>query len=231
MANRRMISKTIFQEDKFTDLSITARLLYCYLILEADDDGFFASKKTALMFTGAKKEDLKKLVDNGYIIEFPSGVYVIRHWLQMNRVQETRKTPTIHIDELAQLQIEKDGSYSLCRQNDDNLLPQYSIGQYQGSLGEDSTVQDSTGKGSIEKVDDTDVQITSFLKDEKYKTALDYYRRKIGNFRSPDEYKQLHILLKIYDFDDVIAAIDFMATKGGKSVNYLDKVLESGNWG
>lgn len=232
MANRRMISKSIFHDDRFTDLPPATRLLYCYLILEADDDGFITSKKSAIMFAGAKEADLQKLIDNEYIIKFASGVCVIRHWLQMNRVQDTRKTVTNYIDEMAQLQIEQDGSYNFCQQNVNKLSSQYSIGQYKGSIEQDSIGQDSSvkarkGKGSKGQVDDTDSKITSFLQDKEYKKALDFYREKIGNFRNMNEYSKLNELLSFYEIDDVIAAIDFMSTKDGKSVNYLEKVLET----
>lgn len=240
MANRRMISKGILHDDRFTDLPTTAKLLYCYLTLEADDDGFITSKKSALMFAGAKESDLQKLIENNYLIKFPSGVCVIRHWLQMNRVQETRKTVTNYISELSQLKIESDGSYSLCQQNVDKATTQYSISQYQCSLGKDSTgkdksVQVSKGEGKPGKVDDTEPKnadknynrIESYLQDPEYQTALNCYREKICNFRTPREYEQLHDLITTYTLDDVLAGIDFMSTKEGRSVNYLAKVLET----
>ncbi len=230
MANRRMISKGIFQDDRFTDLPPVPRLLYCYLILEADDDGFITSKKSAMMFAGAKESDLQKLIDNNYIIKFPSGVCVIRHWLQMNKVQETRKTVTNFIDEMAQLKIEKDGSYTLCQQIVNDLSAQSNSGQSnstQVNLAQSNSGQVGLGQGSTEQVDDTDGHFTEFLKDAKYKKVLDYYRDKICHIRNAKEYTLLNTLLKDYGFDEVIAAIEDMATKGGNSVAYLGKVLES----
>ena len=72
MANRRMISKTVLCADTFTELPARTRLLYVYLIMEADDDGLIGTTKNALFLSGANAKDLRTLVDEGYIIKFDS---------------------------------------------------------------------------------------------------------------------------------------------------------------
>ena len=237
MAQRRMIAKAIYEADRFTDLSATARLLYTYMCLNADDDGMLTNVKQLLFLTTANNNDLKKLVETGYLIKFDSGVYVIRHWLQMNKVQATRKVNTNYIDELSQLQIGNDNTYNLCQQNVDNLSEQYSKGQYQGSLVQDSTEQGNTGKvskGKVskEKVDDSDCKqngndITLFLQNKQFKKIHELYSEKISKIRNPKEYETLYNLINEYPLSYVAACIDFMATKEGKSVNYLKKICLS----
>lgn len=232
MASRRMISTEIYTDDKFTDLEPPARLLFTYLVLAADDDGFFTATKQAVFLSGATTEDLQRLVDAGYLYKFDSGVYIIRHWKQMNTIQKDRYKPTIHINEMAML-TEQNKVYELnCIQNGNGLDTQYSLNQNQSSIVQDSTSKDSldehnTGKGNS---DDTDGKIATFLQDEEYKTVLNHYREKIGNLRSLDEFFHLHDILKYYSVDEVIAGIEFMATKEGKSVNYLEKILETNNF-
>ncbi len=235
MASRRMISTEIYTDDKFTDLEPPARLLFTYLVLVADDDGFFTATKQAVFLSGATNEDLQRLVDAGYLYKFDGGVYVIRHWKQMNTIQKDRYKPTVHINELASLKpiTEQNKVYELnCIQNGNGLDTQYSLNQNQSSIVQDSTSKDSldehsTGKGNS---DDTDGKIATFLQDEEYKTVLNHYREKIGNLRSLDEFFHLHELLEYYSVDEVIAGIEFMATKEGKSVNYLEKILETNNF-
>ena len=234
MASRRMISTEIYTDDKFTDLEPPARLLFTYLVLVADDDGFFTATKQAVFLSGATNEDLQRLVDAGYLYKFDSGVYVIRHWKQMNTIQKDRYKPTVHVNEMAMLKpiTEQNKIYELaCIQNGNGMDTQYSLNQNQISLKQDSTSKDSLGEHSIGKCnsDDADAQMGAFLQDETYKTALNYYREKIGNMRSLEEYIHLNDLLKWYSVDEVIAGIEFMATKEGKSVNYLEKVLETNN--
>ena len=232
MASRRMISTEIYTDDKFTDLEPPARLLFTYLVLVADDDGFFTATKQAVFLSGATNEDLQRLVDAGYLYKFDGSVYVIRHWKQMNTIQKDRYKPTVHINELAMLKpiTEQNKVYELnCIQNGNGLDTQNSLNQNQSSLIQDST--NSLNEHSIGKCnsDDTDALTGALLQDETYKTALDYYREKIGHMRSLDEFKQLNDLIQHYDLDTVMAGIEFMATKGGKSVNYLDKILETNN--
>ncbi len=235
MASRRMISTEIFTDDKFTDLEPPTRLLFTYLVLAADDDGFFTATKQAVFLSGATNEDLQRLVDAGYLFKFDSGVYVIRHWKQMNTIQKDRYKPTVHINELAMLKpiTEQNKIYELnCIQNGNGLDTQYSLNQNQSSLGKYSTDKVSSDEHSIGKgnSDDADAQPGALLQDETYKTALNYYREKIGHMRSLDEFKQLNNLIQYYDLDTVMAGIEFMATKGGKSVNYLKTILETQNF-
>lgn len=237
MASRRMISTEIYTDDKFTDLEPPARLLFTYLVLVADDDGFFTATKQAVFLSGATNEDLQRLVDAGYLYKFDGGVYVIRHWKQMNTIQKDRYKPTVHINELAMLKpiTEDNKIYELkCIHSVSILDTQNSLNQNQSSLAQDSTSKDSLGEHSISigkgNSDDAEGEIASFLQDKTYKTALDYYREKIGNMRSLDEFFHLHDILKYYSIDEVIAGIEFMATKGGKSVNYLETILETQNF-
>lgn len=237
MAQRRMIAKAIYEADRFTDLSATARLLYTYMCLNADDDGMLTNVKQLLFLTTANNDDLKKLIEAGYLIKFESGVYVIRHWLQMNKVQGTRKVVTNYIDELSQLMVGKDNVYNLCRQNADKLSAQYSIGQYQGSLGQDSTGQGNTGKdskGKVSKEKDSDYQqngndITRFLQNKAFKEVKELYSEKFGNIRNPKDYETLYNLTNEYPLDHVTTCIDIMVTEKGESVNYLKSICERKN--
>ena len=100
MAERRMISKKVFSSDKFTTLPAKAKLLYAYMILYSDDQGFSDSVKLSMTVAGASKSDLRKLIDAGYVIQFDSGAYLIAHWPLMNKVQPSRATETSFSKEL-----------------------------------------------------------------------------------------------------------------------------------
>lgn len=232
MANRRMISFEIYHDDRFTDLDVSARLLYTYLVLVADDDGFFTGTKQAVFLSGATDEDLQKLTEAGYLYKFESGVYVIKHWKLMNTIQKDRYKPTIHLNELAMLKpiTEQNKIYELaCIQNGNNMDTQYSLNQYQSSIVQDSISKDSINQLNQSKSnsDDVDTNIGTLLQDEEYKKALNFYREKIGCMRSLDEYFKLNELLNDYGIDTILVAIDHMSGTDGRSVNYLEKILET----
>lgn len=105
MANRRMIAKPTIESDKFLDLPLSAQALYFHFCIEADDDGFIINPNRLLRLIGANKEDRQALSDNGFTIEFDSGVLVLTHWRVNNSIKKDRHTPTIYQAEFKQLEI------------------------------------------------------------------------------------------------------------------------------
>lgn len=79
MARRRMFSLDIVDSDQFTDLLPMARLLYYELGVRSDDDGFVGNPRKITRFAECSENDIKTLVDKGYILTFDSGPIVIRH--------------------------------------------------------------------------------------------------------------------------------------------------------
>ena len=141
MANRRMIAKDVFYADNFTDLPVKTRLLYVYLILSADDDGFLIGVKQALFNAGATQQDIDELTKAGYLTRFESGAYVITHWRRMNTIQSDRYTPTNFTEEAKLLTVTGNKIYMVteCKQDGNKEETQYSI------------VKDSIVKGNIVK--------------------------------------------------------------------------------
>ena len=88
MGNRRMFSKEVLEGDSFLDLNIEAQLLYIYLCMSADDDGFVGNPRTVSRMCGCNFDFKQGLIDSGYIIEFPSGVMVVSHWKIHNLIRK-----------------------------------------------------------------------------------------------------------------------------------------------
>ena len=110
MAERRMFAKTIIDSDVFTDMPISARLLYYDLAMRADDDGFVNSPKKIMKFVGASTDDMNVLIARQFIIPFESGVVVIKHWRIHNYIQKDRYKPTSYQTEMENLTL-KNGAY------------------------------------------------------------------------------------------------------------------------
>lgn len=107
MAQRRMFSKKIVETDFFMEMSPTAKLLYFYLNMSADDDGFVGNPKTIKLISGATDDDLKILIAKQFIIPFDSGVIVIKDWKIHNYIQKDRYNQTQYLDEKKQLLVEE----------------------------------------------------------------------------------------------------------------------------
>ena len=138
MAQRRMFSKKIVETDFFMEMSPTAKLLYFYLNMSADDDGFVGNPKTIKLISGATDDDLKILITKQFIIPFDSGVIVIKDWKIHNYIQKDRYNQTQYLDEKNQLVVEENGTYTKCIQDVSSLDTQVRLGKSKDRLGKDS---------------------------------------------------------------------------------------------
>lgn len=112
MAKKRMFSIDIVGSDAFLDLPYSAQCLYFQLSMRADDDGFVGNPKTIQRIAGTKASDLELLVKNRFLLQFPSGVVVIKHWKINNQIQKDRYTPTVYTEEYQSLYIKDNKAYT-----------------------------------------------------------------------------------------------------------------------
>ncbi len=113
MAERRMLSKKVIYKDSFSELPDKAKILYLYLLLEADDDGFVGNSKNVMRICGANKQSLEALILRGFAIRFDSGVIALSHWSAQNKVAKDRYNPTVFAEEFSRLVTDSKGVYHL----------------------------------------------------------------------------------------------------------------------
>lgn len=112
MASKRMINISVVDSDAFLSLPATAQNLYFHLNMRADDDGFIDSPKKIMRIVGASDGDMQQLLQKRYLIAFESGVLVIKHWRMHNTLQSDRKISTNYQEELSQLVLQKNKTYT-----------------------------------------------------------------------------------------------------------------------
>ena len=112
MAERRMFTKKVTDDDNFMSLSSSAQALYLHLSMGADDDGFCNQVSISMYKAHASVQDLEALLEKRYIYQFENGVIVIKHWRMANALRKDRYTPTAFQEELAQLDLKDNGSYT-----------------------------------------------------------------------------------------------------------------------
>lgn len=174
MAERRMFTKKITDDDHFLNLSSPAQALYLHLSMNADDDGF-CNQITASMFKAhASVTDLEALLKNRYIYQFDSGVIVIKHWRMANALRKDRYTPTAFKNEMAMLKVGENGAYTFPDNTDlvaerlpngcqmvAERLPQVSIGKI--SIDKNINTNISCNENSeIEVLDQKEMWFESF---------------------------------------------------------------------
>lgn len=121
MAKKRMFSIDIVGSDAFLDLPYSAQCLYFQLGMRADDDGFVGNPKTIQRIAGTKASDLELLVKKRFLLQFPSGVVVIKHWKINNDIKKDRYSPTVYTDEFQMLYTKENKAYTERNTNVSNL--------------------------------------------------------------------------------------------------------------
>ena len=205
MADRRMFTKKVTDSDDFISLGSAAQALYLHLNQGADDEGFTNQVQMAMFKAHASIDDLKVLLAKRFIIQFESGVIVIKHWRMHNTLRKDRFTPTNFQEELKQLGIKSNGSYTLDKAQME-WLPDgcQAVAVGKGSINlekereeEDSLVdsecsttattddenklqvwEGSLGKGVVRL---TENQVGALL-DELGLSGFDYYVEKLADF-------------------------------------------------
>lgn len=137
MAERRMFAKTIVLSDAFLDMPLSARCLYFTLGMFADDDGFVNSPKGIMRQCGASEDDLKVLILKKFVLDFDSGIIVIKHWRINNYLRSDRYQETKYLEEKSILTSDENGAYTFG-------IPSIGI----PSIDKDSKEEDREVKGS-----------------------------------------------------------------------------------
>lgn len=124
MAQRRLFSPDIICSDDFLEMPTSSRDLYVQLAIRADDDGFI-SPRGIMKLLGSSEDDLKVLVAKRFLLEFGSGVIVIKHWFIHNTIRRDRYKSTRYLEEKSSLRIKENGAYTEYSEDGVKLLPSW----------------------------------------------------------------------------------------------------------
>ncbi len=190
MAEKRMFTKAIIDSDIFLDMPQSTQLLYFHLNLRADDEGFINSPKKVMRIVGSNQNDIDILLAKRYLLKFPSGVMVVKHWKLHNTIRKDRMKETVYTEEKNML-LEKDNgiytdSATIClpvvNQVTDKVSPSIDkIRLVENRLDKTSKVK-TVSKKSFHEFD------LVLLSDKEYKTCVDTY----GDYKTVKGIEVLH---------------------------------------
>lgn len=201
MAERRMFTKKVTDDDNFMALSSSAQALYLHLSMSADDDGFCNQISVSMFKAHASVQDLQALLEKRYIYQFENGVIVIKHWRMANALRKDRYTPTAFKEELARLELKDNGSYT--------WLPDgcqvVAACPPQVRLGKDSVEEES---------------IEEYTADEPPKPARHKYGKYSNVLLSDEDLEKLKA--EFPDWEERIERLsEYIASKGAKYKSHL----------
>lgn len=123
MAEKRMFSNRIIDSDAFLEMPLSTQALYFHLSMRADDDGFLNNAKRIMDMIKANQNDYDLLLAKSFIIQFPDGICVIKHWRINNYIRKDRYHETVYTEEKEMLTVKKNGAYSLNSTNSEIGIP------------------------------------------------------------------------------------------------------------
>ena len=198
MAERRMVSKTIMQTQKFLRLPLETQALYVHLVINSDDDGIVEAFPVVRMI-GASEDSLGLLVIKQFIKPLNQDmVYFITDFNEQNKIRPDRHKPSIHRNlAIQQLGLEVDGSRLV--EPGKVVLELTEEGQAVDGQVTDKCPH-SIGQGSIDNI--------------PYKEIIDYLNSKTGK-KYRDNVQKNRSLIKArwsegYRLDDFKQVIDNM---------------------
>ncbi|HEM3634837.1 TPA: phage protein [Streptococcus suis] len=217
MAQRRMFSKKITETDRFLEMPLSSQALYFHLNMGADDEGFIDKAKTIQRTIGASDDDMKLLIEKGFLLPFDSGVVVIRHWRIHNYIRSDRFQSTIHQDE--KKQIDFDATKTANIKPISNVIPN----------GYQMDTQVRLVEGSLDKVSlDYLSLVSNELEDEiPYKEIISHLNEKANrNYKANGSKTRTNIKARWnegFRLDDFLHVIDTMVKdwSGTKYEKYL----------
>lgn len=212
MAERRMLSKKIFQSRKFLMMPFEAQALYTHLILSSDDDGVVEAFPIVRMI-GAKEDSLGLLVVKKFILPLNDDmVYFITDFEEQNKIRADRVQPSRY----RELLLEKTGLVVEGKRV--TSQKKYIDGQVTDKCPH-SIGKDSIGKDSI-------VESRSAKDDEKnliFKKLKEAFGEMSVNGTMVEEVERL---LKQYGQELVVLALNETILNAGKSLRYTMSILQ-----
>ena len=186
MAKKRMFNIDIVGSDAFLDMAHESQALYLQLSMRADDDGFIGNPKTVVRIAGVSNAAFEELLQKRFILQFQSGVVVVKHWKINNDIKKDRYSPTVYTDEFQMLSTKENKAYTERSENVSTLDTQYSIDE--NSKDKDSIVLCKHAHGFFSNVFLTDDEMQKLSSEIP---NLDDYIERLSNYlaNNKKEYK------------------------------------------
>ncbi|WP_074413264.1 DnaD domain protein [Streptococcus suis] len=210
MGNRRMISKTVTQTQRFLQMPLEAQALYFHLIQNSDDDGIVEAFPVVRMI-GASEDGLKLLHAKSFVTPLNHEmVYFFTDFHEQNTVRKDRYHPSIYNHLLDKISEKNDGLPHGNQTATDGLpnISQSKSSQYNLSQSRSS-----------QKDEDQEIKNPIF---EKLKGAFGEMSVNGTMIAEVEE------LLKIHGQSLLLYALEVTILNAGKSIRYTRTILA--NW-
>lgn len=216
---RRMVSDQITDSDAFLEMPVSSRELYFQMITKADDDGFIKNPKSIMRNVKASTDDMNVLLTRKFLINFDSGIIVIKHWRIHNLIRYDRYKPTVYKREMAMLDLKDNKAYTLKEINIDLFTLDNNEKEHWQPNGNQMATQDKLSEVKLSEV-----------KKETNKEKESDIKHKYGSLKNVllTDKELTSLKERFNDFDDRIENLSMYMGSTGKT--YKSHYLTILNW-
>ncbi|ASA89475.1 TPA: DnaD domain protein [Streptococcus agalactiae] len=197
MAQKRMFSNIITDTDRFLDMPASSQNLYFHLNMHADDDGFVDSPKRIMRNVGAGNDDMNVLLSKKFVLNFDSGLILIKDWKIHNVIRKDMYKPTVYTEEKSQIIVDDTKSYQFRNE----YVPQNRL-----------------DKNRLDK---------NRLDKDREETIFHFVENEFGRLLSPMEIETIRTMIKENNHDLIKEAIKRTKLQGKTNLNYVRGILRN----
>lgn len=181
MRDRRMINRLIISDPRFNRLKTETKYLYLMLVLNAEDDGVVVNPIDIAKLYKISKKNLKILSDLRYILQFSSGICVVKHWYSHNKIRPNREKKSTYFEELSQLSVDERGFYTdkintFKKDTKTYCQPKDNLMSAQDKISKDKIIEDKISKVKKERKKEDELTfndiINNFIVDTKLNAEM-----------------------------------------------------------
>lgn len=236
MGNRRMISKTVTQTQKFLRLPLEAQALYFHLIQNSDDDGVVEGFPVLRMI-GASEDSLGLLVVKKFVKPLNDEmVYFVIDFHEQNTIQKHHYKPSRYQELLSEEEIQKNPRISTgleaesIEKNEGSQNVNKELSESYPNISKVKLSKDNISQlKSVEENDNQNQTATADPTEKEIQDISNYYQSRIGVL---DGYHHTQ-LMEFLTIDKMEAelikrAIDKSADNSKRNFSYVKAILR--NW-
>lgn len=236
MGNRRMISKTVTQTQRFLRLPLEAQALYFHLIQNSDDDGVVEGFPVLRMI-GASEDSLGLLVVKKFVKPLNDEmVYFVIDFHEQNTIQKHHYKPSRYQKLLGEDEVLKNPRISTVldteqlEENEGYQNVNKELSESYPNISKVKLSKDNISQlKSVGENDNQDQTATTDPEEKEIQDILNHYQNSVGVINSFQSQRLIEFLtIDKMEVELIKRAINKSADNGKRNFNYVNTILR--NW-
>lgn len=231
MGNRRMISKTVTQTQRFLQMPLEAQALYFHLIQNSDDDGVVEAFPVVRMI-GASDDSLGLLVIKHFIKPLNDEmVYFVVDFHEQNSIQKHHYKPSRYQELLTDEEIAKNPRILKVIEHEESKINQGQQDDNQmltsgyPNISKVKVSKDNISKGSSNTVENQSTTTPPPPLNQNLAVLCKTFEQEFGRMLSPLQIEEVSYMLDDFSLDLIQEALREAVSQGKANFSYIKAIL------